>query len=170
MARAGRPHKSDPRVEGITYDIELGNNENVKKLLTAVGIDALDAYLRTALIWATFYNNISLLIWLIENGADTNHQDKDGYTGLHFAGQEKCFECAKLLIDKGANLELADRHGNTPLWTAIFNSRVNSRGDTRLVKLYVQNGANLDHTNKYQRTPRQMAETIGGFDLTSIKK
>jgi hypothetical protein len=39
-----------------------------------------------------------------------------------------------------------------------------------LVKLYVQHGANMDHVNKHQRTPRQLAETIGGFDPTAIEK
>jgi ankyrin repeat protein len=117
-------------------------------------------------MWATLYDNINLLSWLIDSGANVNHQDRNGYSALHFAGQEKRFECAKLLIDKGANLELVDLHGNTSLWTAVFNSR----DDTRLVKLYVQHGANMDHVNKHQRTPRQLAETIGGFDPTSIEK
>jgi uncharacterized protein len=166
MARPGRPNKSDPRVDEITSDIEKGDNEKVKILLAEVGVDASDSYLRTALIWATLYDNISLLSWLIDSGANVNHQDRNGYSALHFAGQEKRFECAKLLIDKGANLELVDLHGNTSLWTAVFNSR----DDTRLVKLYVQHGANMDHINKHQRTPRQLAETIGGFDPTAIEK
>ncbi len=165
MARAGRPNNSDSRIGKIIYKIENGSNVKVKKLISEVGIDTHDGYLRTALIWSTFFNNISLLSWLIENRANINHQDTNGYTALHFAGQEKHFECAKLLVDKGANLELQDFHGNTPLWTAIFNSK----GDTRLVKYYVQKGANLDHINKHQRTPRQLAETIAGFDLASIE-
>ena len=166
MAKSGRPNKSDPRVDSITYDIEKGDNEKVKQLLSEVGIDACDGYLRTALIWATFYDNIALLSWLIDNGADINHQDRNGYSALHFAGQEKRFDCAKLLVDKGASLDLPNIHGNVSLWTAIFNSC----GDTRLVKLYVKHGANLDHVNKHQKTPRQIAETIAGFDLTSIEK
>ena len=166
MARPGRPNKSDPRVDLITFDIEKGDNEKVKQLFLEVGVDACDRYLRTALIWATFYDNIALLNWLIDKGANINHQDNSGYSALHFAGQEKRFDCAKLLIDKGARLDLPDLHGNISLWTAIFNAR----GDTRLVELYVQNGANLDHVNKHQSTPRQMAATIGGFVLASIEK
>jgi uncharacterized protein len=92
MARPGRPNKSDPRIDEITFDIEKGDNERVKRLLAEVGVDASDSYLRTALIWATFYNNISLLSWLIDNGANVNHQDRNGYSALHFAGQEKRFD------------------------------------------------------------------------------
>ena len=87
MARPGRPNKSDPRVDEITIDIEKGDNEKVKRLLAEVGVDAYDSYLRTALIWATLYDNISLLSWLIDNGANVNHQDRNGCSALHFAGQ-----------------------------------------------------------------------------------
>lgn len=164
MARAGRPTKSDPRLDAMTFDVQRGENEKVKNLLQEVGVDTGDSYVRTALIWATFYDNVSLLDWLISKGANVNHQDKNGYSALHFAGQEKRFECAIMLLDNGASLELADIHGNTPLWTAIFSAK----DDNRLVKLYVEKGANLDHVNKYQRTPRQIAESMGGVDLESI--
>ena len=40
MARSGRPLKSDPRVDNLSYDIRDGKNEKVKKLLSEVGIDA----------------------------------------------------------------------------------------------------------------------------------
>jgi ankyrin repeat protein len=43
------------------FDIEKGNNEQVKQLLSLVGIDARDGHLRTALIWATAHDNITLL-------------------------------------------------------------------------------------------------------------
>ncbi|HEY5749017.1 MAG TPA: ankyrin repeat domain-containing protein [Chryseolinea sp.] len=164
MARAGRPNKSDPRVEEMTRDIEKRDNEKVKKLLIEMGTKVFDSYLRTPLLWATFYDNVALLTWLIDNGADVNHKDRNGYSALHFAGQEKRLECAKILVDNGADLDITDLHGNTPLWTAIFSSK----DDLSLVKFYVQRGANIDHVNKHQSTPRQMANTICGIDLVSI--
>jgi len=89
MAKAGKPRKSDPKVDNMVLDIEKNCNEKVEKLLNEIGIDAFDSYSRTALIWASFYNNIELLNWLIENHADLNHKDRNGYSALHFAGQEK---------------------------------------------------------------------------------
>jgi len=166
MARAGRPNKSDPRVEEMTSDIGKKDNDNVKKLLTEMGPNVFDSYLRTPLIWATFYDNVDLLSWLIDNGADLNHKDKNGYSALHFAGQEKRLECAKILLDKGADLEVTDRHGNTPLWTTIFSSK----DDLGLVKFYVQKGANIDHVNKHQSTPREIAKGICGVDLGSMEE
>jgi len=166
MTDSKKTKKIDPRVERIFADIRDRNNISVIHLLSEVGIDSCDSFLRTSLIWATFYDNLDLLKWLIENGADVNHQDKVGYSALHFAGQERRLEPAKLLIDKGAKLEIADKHGNTPLVTAIFNSK----GDYSLVKLYISNGANLDRENIHEMTPRKLANIIAGFDLNSIIK
>jgi len=157
---------TDPRIVGIAFDIEKGDNKKIINLLSEIGIDPFDSYLRTPLIWATFYDNLELLDWLIINGANINHQDRNGYCALHFAGQEKNFNSAKLLLDKGANINLTDIHGNPPIWTAIFNSR----GNSSIVSLFVSRGADLDSANNYNKTPRKLAETIAGFDLNSIKQ
>jgi ankyrin repeat protein len=157
---------TDPRIDGIAFDIENGDNKKVINLLSEIGIDPFDSYLRTPLIWATFYDNLELLDWLIINGANINHQDRNGYCALHFAGQDKNFNSAKLLLDKGANINLTDIHGNPPIWTAIFNAK----GDYRLVALFVSSGAELDNENKHNKTSRELAETIAGFDLNSIKQ
>ena len=166
MARSGRPNKTDPRIENVSYDIEKGNNDKVIKLLSELDIDSSDIYLRTPLIWAAFYNNTELLDWLIKNGANIDHQDRNGYSALHFAGQQNSFDSAKLLLDNGANINLKDKHGNPPIWTAIFNSK----GDYKLVRLYVLMGADLDNENKHNMTSRKLAETIAGFDLNSIRQ
>lgn len=161
MARAGRPNKSNPLVESMTIDIQTQENEKVKTILKDVGIDTCDGYLRTALIWSAFYGNEILLHWLIDNGANVNHKDRNGDSALHFAAQQKTVECAKILIEKGADIEIQDNYGNTPLWRAIFFSK----GDISMVNLLVENGANLDHVAQHKMTPRDLAKTVGGFDF-----
>jgi len=160
MARPGRPNKSDPRVDNLSFDIRDGNNENVKKLLSEFGIDALDSYHRTSFIWASFYNNTALLNWLIDNGANINHQDRNGFSALHFIGKAQHYDSAKILINKNANLELKDSNGNTPLMDAIFNSK----GNYKIVNLSIESGANLDNVNNHEMTPRLLAESMAGFD------
>ena len=166
MAEPGRPYKSDPRIEKIIFKIEKCENEIVKTQLSEIGIDKCDGFKRTPLVWAAFYNNTELLKWLISNGANVNHKDKNGYSALHFAGQERNFESAKMLIENVADIELSDNHGNTPIWTSILNSK----GDYSLVKLLVSKGANLDMENNHNMTPRQLAELIVGFDLNTLNK
>jgi ankyrin repeat protein len=165
MARAGRPRKSDPGFNNVPYLIERFDNEEVKRILSDIGLNVSDGYSRSALIWATFYRNNGLLTWLINNQADINQQDRDGYSALHFAAQEKNEEAAKLLLAAGAMIDIVDVHGNTPLWTAVFSAR----GDTRLIKLYVQAGANLNRVNNYQKTPIELAKTIANIDLEVLR-
>lgn len=160
MAKSGRPNNSDPRVDNLSNEIRDGNNENVERLLKEVGIDALDSYHRTSLIWASFYNNTGLLNWLISNGANINHQDRNGFTALHFIGQEKTFESAVILINNKADLELKDCNGNTPLMDAIFNSK----GDYKIVDLFIQFGSNSDNYNNHEMTPRLLGVSMAGFD------
>jgi ankyrin repeat protein len=132
MASPGRPNKSDPRVDNLSFDIRDGNNEKVKELLMEVGIDALDSYKRTPLIWASSYNSTSLLKWLIDNGANINHQDRYGFSALHFVGQEKRFETGEILITNKANLELKDKNGNTPVSSS--SDGMARAGETRMNK------------------------------------
>ncbi len=160
MARPGKPNKSYPRVDNISYDIRDGNNEEVKKLLSEVGIDALDGYKRTSLIWSSFYNNTELLEWLLDNGANINHQDRNGFSALHFAVKEQRFEASEILINRKADLEIKDSNGNTPLMDAIFNSK----GDYKIVTLLIDSDADLDNVNNHEMTPRLLAESMAGFD------
>jgi ankyrin repeat protein len=160
MARPGRTNKSDQRVENISYDIRDGNNESVKSILSEVGIDALDGYQRTSLIWAAYYNNTELLKWLIDNGANINHQDRNGFSALHFVANENCIDASVILINNNADLELKDSNGNTPLMDAIFNSNE----DYKIVTLFIDSGANLDNINNHEMTPRLLAESLAEFN------
>jgi ankyrin repeat protein len=108
------------------------------------------------LLLATLHKNEELLGWLIEQGANINHQDRNGDSALHFAGQEKNEEAAKLLLKAGADLNAVDVYGNAPLWRAVFNAK----DDLRIVKLYIQGGANLDTLAEYPESFRRIVETI----------
>ncbi len=44
-----------------------------------------------------------------------NEQDDDGDTALNYAAKAKSIECVRLLVDIGANIEIANQKGCTPL-------------------------------------------------------
>lgn len=98
----------------------------------------------TPLIWATFNNDTSLSKHLIESGENVNAKGKiDNYTPLLFAcGQNIAsrsnYEIAKLLIAKGADVNVMTNAGNTPLDIA------NAMQDSELVKLLIKNGARVN--------------------------
>ena len=165
MAYPGRPLKSAPALDNLRNDIANGNFETAKQILQKFGIDATDGDGRTALINAAIETKLDFIKWLLGNGADVDHQDRIGYSALHFTGQEKHLEIAKFLLEKGANPNVQDIHGNTPLWTAIFNAKLPTDGQG-VIKLLLMHGADPDHLNKHGKTPRFMYQTIRGKDIS----
>jgi len=158
MAQPGRPRKADPKVNDLRHNISKGDFETAKKTLTEFGINVSDGDGRTALINSVIENKIEFIDWLLDNGADINAQDRGGYSALHFVGQERLTEIGTHLLNRSPNLELRDNYGNTPLWTAVMNSRQS----LSVVKLFLDKGANTDNVNNAGRTPGQMIKTIYG--------
>ena len=164
MAQPGKPKKVAPKVKDIWQDIRHGDFEKVTLVLKEVGIDIQDSEGRTALINSVSEKQIELVRWLLDNGADVNIQDRGGYSALHFAAQERLVAIGKLLLDHNADLELRDKYGNTPLWTAVMNSRQ----ELSIIKLLLDKGANLHNINGVGRTPKQMIDAIYGDTFNDI--
>jgi uncharacterized protein len=80
--------------------------------------------------------------------------------------QEHHAGIAALLISHGASVDVEDRHGNTSLWRAVFNSR--GRGD--LITVLLNAGANRNHRNKHGKTPIDLAKTIANYDVAQFFK
>ena len=164
MAHPGRPRKCDPRVDNLRSNIRLNELDIARQTLKEFGIDATDGEGRTALINSVIENKVDFIHWVLENGANINHQDRIGYSVLHFVGQNQMTGLAKYFLEKGADPNLQDIHGNTPLWTAVFNSK-----DTKdIVRLLLQSNANPDIQNKYDKTPRIMYQTFYNEDIYSL--
>ena len=164
MAHPCRPRKCDPRVDNLRSNIRLNEFDIAKQTLKEFGIDATDGEGRTALLNSVIENKVDFIHWLLENGANINHQDRIGYSVLHFIGQNQMTSLAKYFLGKGADPNLQDIHGNTPLWTAVFNSK-----DTKdIVRLLLQSNANPDIQNKYDKTPRIMYQTFYNEDISSL--
>jgi cytohesin len=51
----------------------------------------------------------------LENGANPNAEDNDGWTPLHFVAQEGRVDAVKILLERGADPRIADNEGHTPL-------------------------------------------------------
>ena len=85
MSKGGRPRKYDPIADEISFAIEEMNNNKAQDLISLSSINMLDGEARTPLIYASFSGNIEMLKWLIDQGADLDHQDRSGICSLHAA-------------------------------------------------------------------------------------
>lgn len=100
-----------------------------------------------------------------------NLTDQTGATALFLICSKGLFELLKpekfiiqlriveLLIEKGADLDLADETGSTPLHKAC------KRGNLKLVKFLIEKGANLNLKNKDEFTPLQVARSNDRFEV-----
>ena len=98
---------------------------------------------------------------LIASGEDPNVADGQGFTPLHFAAQERATRAAAALLDAGANVDPVNRHGNTPLWVAVFNAR----DDGRIIRVLRNRGADPAKPNLAGRTPLQLARMIANYPV-----
>jgi uncharacterized protein len=105
---------------------------------------------------AAMNNATKTIAVLLQRGAEVNARDtRTQATALIWAiGLEKV-EAAKLLITKGADTNLADKDGRTPLMLAV------SRGNEALVKSLLEAKADLSVKDKEGMTARDWAVKNG---------
>lgn len=81
-------------------------------------------------------------------------------TPLLYAARDGHLELARLLLDSGAALELADADGVTPLLMAILNERLS------LARHLVDQGANVNAVDWYGQTPLWAAVDVRNLDVS----
>ena len=120
-----------------------GNADAVKALLEhGAEVNTKESWRgQTALMWATAENHPAVVQVLVDHGADVNavssvfdfsgmktkpgdvpmHFPRGGFTALLFAARGGFTECAKILLDHGADIKAADPDGTSALVLAIIN-------------------------------------------------
>jgi len=118
-------------INPFTHAATTSNFGLVKFLLneTEINIDATDGLGNTALIIACEKGLLEIVNYLIDNGANVNHQNKQGLTPAMKAAENNNFFIVKLLLDKNIDLTISDFTGRT-LKEISENSR-----DKRILKL-----------------------------------
>ena len=126
---------------------------DVEKAVELVLNDGLDINTpalsnRTPLLWASLSSSGEFIETLIDLGANVNAQrtdDKEAPLTLS-SGWNK-FMAVYLLLDHGADANIASADGNSPLHTAV------SKGFFDITKLLVEKGSYVNLQNKEGRTP-----------------
>jgi hypothetical protein len=115
---------------------------DILKMTLAAGADlkSLNRYGGTALIPACHHGHVENVQLLLETAIDVDHVNKLGWTALLEAvilgeGGATHTQIVRLLVARGARLDLADRDGVTPLQHA------RRRSQTGIVSILTQAGA-----------------------------
>jgi len=130
-------------------------------------MEKLDGFGRTELLNAVIDNQAEDVARLLGSGADINHQDKLGFSSLHYAAQNSSNRILALLLNAAPNVNCQDKYGNTPLSKAVFAFQ----GDNSTIQLLVKSGADPDIENFHSVSPRDLANKMATkgvcFDLES---
>ncbi len=144
------------------------NIEAVKLLIKqGADVNAVEKWRgQTALMWAAAQKQPAMVQLLIDEGANLNARSLPNnwerqvsaeprmkilppgqMSALHYAAREGCTDCVAALIKAGADLNIVEGDGVTPLVMAGLNAKWDS------MKLLLEAGANPDKWDVYGRNP-----------------
>lgn len=127
--------------------------------------------LHTAVNHSAPDGGLDIVIMLIEKGAQLNAFDSDeswrtgsvGRTPLHYAAEDGYTAVARLLLDRGANVNMPDGYyGRTPLYDAARHGR------TPTAELLLDRGADINMRNRYGQTPLHEGASHGSWFVTKL--
>jgi len=170
LLKAGADANS-PNTDGQTALMVVARTGNVaaaKVLLNnGANVNAKEGWRQqTALMWAAAQKQPAMVKELVARGADVNarsqvnnwqiqvtaepraiYRPAGGFTALLYAAREGCAECARHLAEGGADLNLTDPEGCTPLLLSILNANFDVAG------YLIRKGANVNKWDWYGQTP-----------------
>ena len=155
--------------------IQRWNAESAKLLIDkGASIDVVDADGQTLLIQAVLgvpsiisgdgTDNYQIVKLLLNKGAKTDILDKSEYnlTALMWAISTNSIESAKLIIDKGANLEIKNKKGQTALHWAVLNKKID------FVQLLLEKGAKINAVDDTGTTPLMFSAYYKQADMLKL--
>uniref|UniRef100_H2YGF3 Palmitoyltransferase n=1 Tax=Ciona savignyi TaxID=51511 RepID=H2YGF3_CIOSA len=174
------------RLELARYYISMG------AVVDVLGGDLL----ATPLHWAIREGHLSMVVLLLQAGADSGIRDAEGCAAIHVAVQCSHTSIVAYLVAKGTDPNLYDANGKTPLMWATWrtygvdptrtllsmHASVNMTDhtqhntplhwaclaqNTNVIMLLVQAGANLDAKNDRGETPLDIARMKKNVWITS---
>jgi ankyrin repeat protein len=159
-AQAGPPEGAAPIFNANPFSLAAyaGNAKSLARLKAAGGqIDgafiAIGTSRTTPMLGAFKFGDVEVIRTLLELGAPVDFADGNQITMLSRSVLNHELGLAKMLIDRGANVNATDKLGMTPLlWAASSDF-----GDPAMVELLLKAGAKADARNRDGRTALELA-------------
>jgi ankyrin repeat protein len=130
-------------VERLRLYLENGGNPNIRDSVVFSDRER-ETWENTPLIFACDNGNEEAVRLLLEYNADVNAQDWGGISSLHILATHRTYppSIAKLLIENGADIEIKDQMGSTPLLLAC------SYRNMEMIEVLVDSGADIHATDR----------------------
>ncbi|XP_069756678.1 poly [ADP-ribose] polymerase tankyrase-2-like isoform X2 [Narcine bancroftii] len=159
-------------VQQILQGAMVGNCDTERQLLEAaktgdlnviknVNCRDVEGRQSTPLHFAAGYNRVSVVEYLLENGADVHAKDKGGLVPLHNACSYGHYEVVELLVKHGAVVNVADLWKFTPLHEAA------AKGKYEICKLLLIHGADPTKKNRDGNTALDLIKD-GDTDIQDL--
>ncbi|ETE67822.1 Fibronectin type 3 and ankyrin repeat domains protein 1, partial [Ophiophagus hannah] len=161
-------------------DVNLKNTSGKDSLMIACFAGHLDIvhYLRsqgaswlsrdfggcTAMHWATDGGHCDVIDWMIQDGCEVDSRDSglEWTPLLRLCALSGKTDVATILINAGANVNVKDKDGKTPLMVAALNNHED------LVALLLEKGADPDIKNEFGKGALDMAKGLNRQSVVSI--
>ncbi len=146
----------------LSYAINNGDIE-IAKLLLENKVKIKDELL-IAIKSPIVESRINIMKLLIENGANINYTDENGFNPLNIAIESGDMELTKFLITNGANVNSLMQDGVSLIGYAIAQNNMD------LLQILIENGANVNYTggDSWANTPLQTASRLGLDNVVRI--
>ena len=103
--------------------------------------------------------------WLVEQGIDINHCDKNGFTAVHCAAEKGNLDVLKLFKASGANIHAQSESGHSSIMSASLGT-----GDCDTVRWLINEGVDVNHCNRKGLTAVHFAAWKGNVDVLKLLK
>ncbi len=155
-------------IKSSLHDIaQLGDFETFIKEFKKEYLNSKDKYsglnlLQCAIVGRKF----DTALFLINQGIDIFVVGKDkGSTVLHLIADYQDIEIAKLLLEKGADINIRDKYGNNAMWTAVLYCRGRYY---EMVELFMKYQPDITTKNNAGRSPLDFAMQVNNQRLIDI--
>ncbi|KAL0276237.1 UNVERIFIED_CONTAM: hypothetical protein PYX00_003845 [Menopon gallinae] len=116
-------------------------------------IDSLDDGGWTPMVWASEFNHLEVVRFLMSKGADPLIRDAEQNIALHWAAFGGSIDIVELYLNDGSDINAVNVHGDTPLHIAARQDKYNC------VLLLLARGAKSDLKNKDGEYARDCSES-----------
>mgnify|MGYP000073018913 CR=1 FL=1 len=161
---------SPPKAINIFDAVEKADIDYIKQYIKdKKRLDEINYLGRPLLVHVAAYPGITvsqgkrILRLLLDAGCDINMQSVDGKSPLLMAVKAENHELAIYLLRRGANPNLEDENGDTPL-TCYYNNK----NTIELIEKLIANNADINHKNKDKINAISLARYYNRKDIEDL--